>query len=188
MMVSAFITFLSSSAGGALFRFDLQWLSSKEEAEKPDRLRAHEDQLSQRKQPIEWKRADNEILSETPIKIRKKVTKTFPWIGSCVWESEKEYFPRSRRSGANVLILGMLAFTYCACLLLYATFPDVALTTLDPAEEPTKVNILFIGWEYSRKNPVTITTGGVAYMMAHPLVFILTAWLTGLPFQQGKTR
>ena len=187
-MISALITFLSSSAGGALFRLVLQWLSSKEESEKQERARKHEDLLSQRNQLIEWRKADNEVLSTTPVKTRKKVTRSFPWLGTYIWESEKEFLPRSRRSGANVLILGMLAFTYCACLLLYAAFPDVAITTLDPSEEPTKVNLLFIGWEYSRKNPVTITTGGIAYMMAHPLVFILTAWLTGLPFQQGKTR
>lgn len=182
-MISALITFLSSSAGGALFRLVLQMLSKKEASEQDKRKHQFEDQLSQRKQLVNYAKAINAPQVLKPVRISKHVKRTFPLLGSYEYKKQKEVFPRSVRGTANNLILGLLACSYCFVMLLFAAFPDVAITTFNPTEEPTKVNLLIISWEYSRKNPVTLTTGGVAYMMAHPLVFILTAWLTGLPFK-----
>lgn len=187
-MISGLVAFLSSSAGGALFRLILQWLSKREEDEKAKRQLEHENRLSKRGHLIDYQREMHKVVDVKPVKVRKHVKRSFPLLGTYEYEKEKEIIPRSFRSVGNTWILGMLAATYCFVLLIFADNPTYVVWTWDPDSVPNSASILFgiISWEVSSKSVIEVTTGGIAYVMAWPLNFILTAWLTGLPFTKYR--
>jgi len=190
-MISALVSFLSTSAGGALMRIVLQWLTDRSERAEQQRRYEHERNLADKKQLTEYAKAINQ--TQEPVTISCYKQRTVPLYGlfgpPVTYEKkvEKVVIPASRRAVANNYILGLLACTYCLTLIIYAIDPTIILWTWDPQNDPFKFSLLgIITLEWGARKIVEVTTGGVAYAMAHPLIFIMTAWLTGLPLKAHK--
>jgi hypothetical protein len=79
-------------------------------------------------------------------------------------------------------VISMLAFTYCATILIFALCPGHVIYALDPTDEGQSFSFLWglLDFQWKPKRIMELTTGGVSLMMAYPVVFILSSVLTGI--------
>ena len=184
-MITALITFLSSSAGGALLGFVLDFFD-----------RRHENQLAVEDRRLKSRLAELGAIAEhtkqldtnTPGTLKEE-TKTLQ-LGT--WKYERKhwklyktnvYSPRAR---IVAFCLGMLACTYCFTLAVFTLEPNWEIWTLHPDPDPVDFDFLFIHVSWPRSSIFTLTSGGIAYIMAHPLVFILSTSIVGTTRKLGK--
>jgi hypothetical protein len=184
-MVTAFITFLSSSAGGALLGFVLDWLDRK-----------HEYQMKKEDRKLRGRMAELKAIEEhtkqldatTPGTLKEIKTKWTLWgVG---YESRKWKVFKTNVSSPRAIVvalcLGLLTFTYCYVLIVFAVESQDVIWTYQPDPKPRKFGFLFWSYEWQRDSIYELTKGGIAYLMAHPLIFILSTAIVGTTRKLGK--
>jgi len=175
-MLGALITFLGSSAGGSILGFLLDWLSEKRQANREAAQQRHVQRLAELNAVGEYTK---QLDKTVPGTLRKVVTKYSLWG----WHYEKIGYKIYRtnvitaRARAVALSLLMCVTAYTGTMLIFAAFPYVEVWTLDPEPGPWKFVWGLI--EIPRNSIFVLTTGGIAYLMAHPLVFIISLAITG---------
>ena len=148
-MIATLISVLGTSVGGAVFGQITSFIQSRAEAKDKKEQRDHEKFLA---------------------------------TGNNV----KEYYENMLKAPGTVVLpptysrtIFMLTATYCLTTLIFACFPNEIVATLNPNQTERKINFLFvIGYRWTPENILELTTGGVALMMAYPIIFILSAVLT----------
>lgn len=175
------ISLLSSSAGGALFRLLLQWLNRRFAASENQKDRDAENVIAARGHIVDYAKAIGQTAGAkmVPAKWRIKLL----W-GLFDFESNRRRFvsPASARTRANNLSLFMLTFTVCLCTWIYVAGPSETLATFDPNDRGVQWGLFFgfFTWSSTAKDVVILTTQGVGFLLLHPLIFIVTALLTGI--------
>ena len=78
--------------------------------------------------------------------------------------------------------VGMLCATYCACAVVCFLWPDVPIQTFNPDDVPKKLSLLwgFFSWERDTTKVYTITSGGVGFVLLHPVAFQIGSVITGI--------
>jgi len=174
-MISSLLAFFSSNAGGALVGLIIEWLDKRRQEEQRrqefelKRDLAYKNQLEKHFTNLD-KEADG---TSTP----KKFTLQY---GKFKYEREKHVHHYAPRAYVVSWSLFMLAFTFCAVLLLWAGNPDATIISLNPTEEPIRVGIpwLFMA-EWHRNDVFVLNAGGVVYPMLLAVNFILSTAIVG---------
>jgi hypothetical protein len=184
-MITAVLTFLGSSAGGAILGFVLDYLDRK-----------HEQSLAREDRKVKVRLAELDAIAEhtkqldatTPGTL-KEITRTVQ-LGTWKYEIRKwKLFPTnvvSPRARVVAGCVGLLVLAYISTMLIFAIEPNWAILTLQPDPDPTRLDLLFLSFEWTRSEPFTLNSGGVAYLMAHPLVFIISTAIVGTARKLGK--
>jgi len=185
-MIAALITFLGSSAGGAILGFVMDWMAENRQATREKNEYNYKTRMAE----LEAIDAHTKQLDITLPTTLKPVKRMFQ-LGSWKYETTTfRLYPTnipSARARVIAASVGMLVITYCAVLFIFAIDPNWVIYTFQPDEEPIKYNILFLfQWEYRRNTPFVLNTGGVAYLMAHPLIFIISTAIVGTARKLGK--
>lgn len=191
-MVSAIVSLLGTSAGGAILKLAHAWIESRSVAKQEQLQRDHEQRLADKKQLLKFQEILNETAGE-PKKLKNDSQFTFKLFGKefgYTRKYEKEAITSIPARLHRSITVWMLAFTYCSVLWLFADNPGRVIWTFNPAAEPSSYSILFglLDWSVASQEIVALTTGGVAYLMCYPLVFVISAWITGLPLSALKRK
>lgn len=179
------ITFLGSSAGGAILGFVLDWLD-----------RRHEQKLAEQEHATKTRLAELGAIAEhtkqldiaTPGTL-KEVTRRIKIWGFEYEKKSWKVFKTNQYSPRAITVafcLGLLALAYCYVLVVFAVESQDVLWTYQPDPEPRKFTFLIWSWEWHRDSIYELTKGGVAYLMAHPLIFILSTAIVGTTRKLGK--
>ena len=130
---------------------------------------------------------------QAPVVLKSHYTKTRPkwWIFGDIIRIEKELIretlPTTRRSITIARLLWMLTFAYAVALLACALDPSAVLWTIPGTDDP-QPNEFFWGlakvYAHSRE-VVAVTAGHFILPLALPIVFIVSAYATGVPFRKG---
>lgn len=127
-----------------------------------------------------------EILNAPPQEIELDAGKNVKIkLGSWIYEysksSKKEKLVYGLASLAHNFVLCVLAFGVVIPILIWADNPAETVRTFVPGQDGTNVKILFGLFDVavSPKEAAVLTTGGLAFILLHPLVAILQYVLTG---------
>jgi len=178
-MITPLITFLGSAAGGSLLGFIDNIITRKREDNQRAEDRLHEERIASRNQFTEYAKAVEARSPGTLKRLSRKFT-----LGKFTYENVKyKLYPtnvptaRARSIATGVL---MLIAAYVTVMVLFAAFPSVIVHTINPAAEPSRFEFLLLfAYQFTTNNTYILTSGGVAYLMAHPLIFIISLILTG---------
>ena len=174
-MISSLLAFFSSNAGGALVGLIIEWLDKKRTDEKDKREFELQRDLAYKNQ-LKEHNAALDLTSKgetTPKKFRLK-------IGPFEYEREKQVYHYPPRARVVSAALFMLAFTFCAVILLWAGHPEATIITLNPSEEPTRVGVPWLFMvEFFRNDVFVLNAGGIVYAMLLAVNFILSTAIVG---------
>lgn len=154
-MVLELITFLGTSAGGNIAGHIGRWIQGKSEHADEKRRQSHELRLAEKGQLKEYMVA---LHGKTP---------------------DNTYSPMAWASCFLVLLLGV---TYCACTIsLFVENPSEIMYTKDPTADSRAFEIFFgfIKYDIANNKILSMSRAGVGFLMCYPIVFIISAVVTG---------
>lgn len=179
-MLAALLTFLTSSAGGAISGFVMEHLARKSETAERQKDRDLEDKISERGHIVEMRKADAEIAKAKPITLKRKTELTFPMFlifgppVTYLKSTVRQRMPqtaRDRAVGSLVIIMG-IAYTLIA--LIFTLFMDETFPAIDPEGRERTINLLIVKWSWFPKETFNFSGGGAALWLLSPIAFILT--------------
>ena len=178
---------------GALTGLIAGHLKAKAEQAERAQQRTHEDRLSERNQLVEIRKAeadaDRDLKPVTFTDDYEKTRPMFYFLGPLVTIRRKrtrEKIPASRRTISNARIAGMCAFALCGVLLACGLDPSEPLWTIPASDQPDTQSIGWglYTWSRHRTEAVAVTAGHFILPLSLPIVFIVSAYTTGLPFRK----
>lgn len=177
-MVTALITFLGTSAGGSIVGFLVESMSRKREERQRDKDRLHEERMASSGNFRDYSKA---VFERAPGTLRRITRKRSFWGLS--WETiTYRVFPTNiptTRAIAVAISTVIVVLAYTLTMGWFAYNMDASVHTLNPDPDPIKLDLLLFGFEWPRNKAYTLTAGGIAYLMAYPLVFIISMVTTG---------
>lgn len=192
-------TVLGGTAGlGGAFSLVKVILSARAEAREKAADRELQNRISERGHLAELRKIEAEADKDIePVTFEDEYEKTRPaffLFGPIVTikrHRKREKIPASRRTVSNARIIGMLAFAYAVVLLACGLEPTAVIDTLPPSDTGTYDWSILWGL-FSSSRPATevvrITAGGLVLPLAIPVVFVLSTYVTGLPFHKSGQR
>ena len=141
------------------------------EADKEITLSSMEARKEMRNTLFNTKPEEVEILNEHEFKITL-FGKEFGWNR----KSKQDQLVINPLIRAYSRSFWMLVLSLCAITLLWADNPAIPILTLDPSAEPLKWSVFwgFIGGSIPIKEVLTLHTGGLAFLLCHGILGIIT--------------
>jgi hypothetical protein len=181
-MIAPLITFLSSSAGGAL----IGWIQSHLEQKRADKLRSddrlHQERMASRKEALDLYRKSIEAAQIKPIRYAKIKRQTrlkwFLWGDPfvCVTEKEMDKLSRTPREKtiATLMLMGMLTYCLIAGWVGFWFMADVSI--IPPDSKQAGIDLVVFKLHFGGNKPVPqAVLGPLLYILA-PLMFLITNW------------
>ena len=182
-MIAMLVGFFTSSAGGALFRLLLNVVANRAEASDKakklelDREMARDEGLRK----LHATELELELKQTQPVEERRKheVTLFSLRFG---WETITSRLPVAFRTRHGGILLGVLVVTYCAAVLALINAGSLPIATFDPNHEPTRIALAWglISYGANQTTVAYVSAAGLGAWMCMPLIFIMTAWITGI--------
>lgn len=154
-MLLELITFLGTSVGGSFLGHIGRWIQGRSEAKTDERENDFQQRLADKKQLsiyLENLNKQNPDLSYSPL------------------------------SYAVTFLILLLGCTYCACTASFFFWePNQIIHTKDPTEEARSISLFFgfIKWDQANDKILSMSRGGVGFLMCYPVIFILSMVVTG---------
>jgi len=157
-MLSGLAAFLTSSAGGAILGFFLDWMQRRQEGQERAE-RAERDKEFARHGQVNEHAAALDRAQTAELHPR---TRSFFWGLYTCTEKVAHYPPRAR---VVAYALWLLVTTYCAILLLWAGNPWAVIQSIAPDLQPTRWGIpfLFMVEHSPTPEPIEQNAGGIVY-------------------------
>ena len=182
-MIAPLVTFLTSSAGGAI----IGWIQSHLEQKRADKMRA-EDRLHQERMASKQDALDiyaksieaAQIKSITYRKVKRQTRlKWFLWGApfTCVTELEVDKLSRTPREKTIASIILMVMATYCVICLWVGFWFMADVSIIPPDSKQAGIDLLLFKVNFGGNKPVDQAVLGPLLYMLSPLIFISSNWI-----------
>jgi len=187
-VIAAILTFLSSSAGGALL--GLLQAKQKEERLRKEREaeRLHEERLAREAHGAQVLSQRQATASMEPVRYRSSFSakRRCHFLGIWRWgDPHTEYATRTRdklsqlpHDQAVVRIVSLFALTYCLCALWVSGWIWFDFEIVSPNAKQAKFNLMgLFGVAFGGNKPVPQSGLSVLLFMLSPLMLVISNWI-----------